>query len=195
MKAALESYQPMIALKTYDEDTELVENSISGDEIAFSTLVNKYRRYVYSIAYRFVHNHDEADDLTQETFIRVYSHLKSFRHESSLKTWLGRIVSNLAINVKKSSRICMDSGLDPEDLQNSVSAHGLNPLIKMERTNKLNQAIAKLPPRQKQTLLLRSFKEMSCQDVAKIMKCSEGTVKANLFNAIKNLKTLMGDAQ
>lgn len=191
MSSVLECYQPMIPNKPIDEDLHYVELFIAGDELAFTTLVNKYRRYVFSIAYRFVQDISEADDLTQETFIRAFNHLKSFRKESSFKTWLSRIVTNLSINVKKSNRISKDSGLSPEDLNPSVNAESLDQILKEEQNNKLRIAISNLAPKQKETLLLRTYRDMSCKEVAHIMQCSVGTVKANLFNAIKNLKTMM----
>jgi len=190
MTIALE--QTMAFNQPLDEDRDHVASFLQGDETAFTTLVNKYRRYIYAIAFRFVGNHQEADDLTQETFLRAYRNIASFRRESSFKTWLCKILTNLAINTKKSKRVASDSGLTPEDLDSAHEPVSLEKMLNEERQQQLHQAISQLPPRQRQTLILRTFRDMSCTEVAEAMGCRTGTVKANLFNAMKNLKTILG---
>lgn len=172
-----------------DEDRQRVARFLAGDELAFTELVNSHRRQVYAVARRFTRNHEEADDLTQETFVKAYSNLKNFRGESGFKTWLLRITTNLSINYTKSARVARDSGDLPEDHDQGWETPALNGLMDQEQRRQLYRAIERLPPKQKQTLLLKTFQEMTCDQVAKVMGCSPGTVKANVFNALKNLKS------
>lgn len=182
------TWSVMMPESSVEEDHALVQAFGQGDETAFPRLVLKYRRQVYGLAYRFTRNHEEADDLAQETFLRAYTHLSSFRGESSFKTWLFRIVTNLSINLSQSSRLAKDSGEEPEEHHAQAEASALEDLLAQARSAALQRAIATLPPKQKETLLLKTYQDLTCEQVAEIMKCSVGTVKANLFNALKKLK-------
>lgn len=179
------------AARPMDGDAGLVQQVLSGDQTAFTQLVNKYRKQVYAIAYRFSNNAQEADDLAQEAFIKAYQNLTKFRGEASFRTWLLRITTNLSINLVKSGRMSKDSGEAPDEggLRNSDSQ--LSKLLDGEKKLALRKAISKLPPKQKATLLLKTYNEMTCEEVATTMNCSVGTVKANVFNALKRLKTLL----
>jgi RNA polymerase sigma-70 factor (ECF subfamily) len=177
-----------------DEDLLYIERVLAGEASAFTPLMTKYRRLVYAIAYRYTGNHEEANDLAQETFIKAYNNLSRFRGEASFKTWLLRIVNNLSINVKKSGRVSKDSGHVPEDFEEASDPQALNQVMTTQRNAKLYAAIAQLPPKQKQALMLKTFEDMTCEQVAQAMNCSPGTVKANVFNAVKKLKGLLAEA-
>jgi len=178
-----------------DDDRHLIQRFLEGEASAFTALVNKYRKPVYQIAYRLTRNHQEADDLTQDTFVKAFQGLSKFRGESSFKTWLYRIATNLSINVKKSGRVSKDIGEAPDDSSQVAEHHFVDDMMAQERKKMLYKAIKTLPPRQRQALVLKSLQDMTCQEVADIMRCSIGTVKANVFNAIKKLKVLVeGDS-
>lgn len=177
--------------QTANADQILIERCLEGEGSAFTELVNRYRRQVYAVAYRITGNHEEADDLTQESFIRAYRNLGKFRGEASFKNWLLRITTNLSINVKKSGRVSKDVGGEPEDGQLGSEEEPGHSLIEAENRKALHQAIGQLPNKQRQALILKTYEEMTCEQVAEVMKCSVGTVKANVFNALKKLKTIM----
>jgi len=177
------------------EDTSIIEAILDGEESAYTQLVQKYRSMVYSLAYRYTHNHQEADDLTQETFIKAYQKLKTFRGDASFKTWIMRIATNLSINLKKSGRISKDSGQEPQDFFAASSCSQEARLLQSERNRELYAAIARLPPKQKETLMLKTFEQMTCKQVAEVMQCSVGTVKANVFNAVKRLRSLLVEGE
>ena len=183
--------QTTFQIATGDEDAVLIERFLAGDETAFTGLVNKYRKQVYAVAWRLVGNAQEADDLAQETFIKAYRNLNKFRGDAKFKTWLLRITTNAGINMKKSGRISKDSGEAPDDNLEAFSGSALEGLLDDERKLQLRQAINQLPLKQKQTLMLKTYKDMTCEEVASVMKCSPGTVKANIFNALKKLKTML----
>lgn len=189
---AVKEHKPAQLNASRQEDAELVGRFLDGDDGAFTEIVNTYHRQVYAIARRFTRNHEEADDLAQETFVKAYEHLKTFRGEAGLRTWLLRIATNLSINAKNSSRLSKDSGETPEDLRRGgVTSDPVARLIEEGHNKALYAAIEKLPPKQKRTLLLKTFRHMSCEEVAQIMGCSVGTVKANAFNALKRLKLIL----
>ncbi len=179
-------------LPSADEDQHLIRRVLPGEQAAYTRLVNKYRQQVFAVAFRFTHNHQEADDLAQETFIKAYRNLHKFRHDATFKTWLLRITTNASINMTKSGRISKDSGEAPnENLLRTSEGSVLQQLMAGERKEKLRRAITKLPPKQKETLLLKTYKDLTCEEVAGLMNCSVGTVKANVFNALKRLKTIL----
>jgi len=190
---AVEDRTPAKRNATRADDAVLVRRFLDGDDHAFTEIVHAYHRQVYAIAWRFTRNHEEADDLAQETFVKAYEHLKTFRGEAGLRTWLLRIATNLSINAKNSGRLSKDSGETPDQV-NRTGADNPDPvdnLIRQDHHRDLYAAIEKLPPKQKQTLLLKTFRHMSCQEVAEVMGCSVGTVKANAFNALKRLKLIL----
>ena len=137
--------------------------------------------------------HDEADDLAQETFIKAYEALASFRADASFKTWLLRIATNLSINTTKSGRISKDCGQAPHEFSLTDHHHGDENLIHEQRALRLREAIKQLPPRQKEALMLKTYEDMTCEEVATVMECSVGTVKANVFNALKKIRSILGD--
>ncbi|HET9480484.1 MAG TPA: sigma-70 family RNA polymerase sigma factor [Candidatus Polarisedimenticolia bacterium] len=179
-------------------DEELVRRFRSGDRAAFDMLVLRYRREIYGIAWRITADHGEADDLAQETFCRAYRSLDGFRGESSFRTWLLRIVSNLSLNLVQSARVTRRQDGAVEDLAGTGTAGSVPPeaedgLKRRERDQRLRQAIARLPGRQKTTLLLRAFEGMPYKEIAKVMGCTIGTARANYFHAVAALRRELED--
>ncbi|HEY3175449.1 MAG TPA: sigma-70 family RNA polymerase sigma factor [Candidatus Polarisedimenticolia bacterium] len=180
--------------ETLPTDDDLVRRFRLGEEAAFDMLVLRYRKEVYRIAYRITGDHAEADDLAQETFCRAYSALDRFRGESSVRTWLCRIVSNLSLNVVQSARVARRDEVEVEGLAQAGNPHavagpvGLDGLIRRERHERVRRAIEDLPRRQKMTLVLRAFEGLQYKEIATIMGCTTGTAKANFFHAVAFLK-------
>lgn len=180
-------------------DEELVRRFRAGEQRAFDLLVLRYRKEIYRIAYRITGDHGEADDLAQETFCRAFGGLDAFRGEASFRTWLYRIVSNLSLNVVRSSRVvrrdaatveALAEGGNPATVQEPVGAADL---IRGERAAKLRQAIAALPRRQRSTLILRAFEGLPYKEIASVMGCSTGTAKANFSHAVAFLRRELKD--
>ncbi len=170
-----------------ERDLALVRRFQTGDERAFDELVERHRRGTYRLAYRLLGNHADADDLAQEAFFRAYRSLSHFRGESSFRTWLTRIVLNLAADRKKDPAIRYHVPLE------ELPIHAL-PVVPAtpgggrvgEET--LRRAVGQLPPRQRETLILRIFQEMKFQEIASVMGCTVGTAKANFFHALRRLR-------
>jgi len=181
------------------EDAELIARFRAGDESSFDSIVLRYRKDVYRLAWRLTGSHAEADDLAQETFCRAYVSLHGFRGESSLRTWLCRIVTNLGLNLVQSARVARRQEISVEALAEAgepatVQAPvGADNLLRAQREARLRCAIAALPSRQKETLMMRVFEGMQYKEIARAMGCSTGTAKANFFHAVASLKRALKD--
>jgi RNA polymerase sigma-70 factor (ECF subfamily) len=170
------------------EDRGLVEAFGRGEDSAFSALVIKYREGVYRVARRMLGNHEDAADVTQEVFIRVHRALPRFDGRSKLSTWVYRIAVNLCLDVR--ARLNRFPLLDDDDQRpTAASAPDVADDVVARETQRLvANAVALLPPRQRAMLALRLYQDLPYQDIARIMGCSEGTVKATMFAAIRRVR-------
>ena len=170
-------------------DLDLVRLFQSGERAAFDRLVEAHRRDVYRLAYRLVGNHADADDLAQDAFLRVYRSLGRFRGESSFKTWLTRIVLNLATDRRRILATRRDAPLDElREVEQPAAGERLGFLSREQ----IRKAVGQLPRRQRETLILRVFQEMKFQEIARVMGCTVGTAKANFFHAVRGLRQRVG---
>ena len=170
-----------------------------GDQAAFGLLVERFQRDVYGKAYSILKNHLDADDVVQETFLRVYRALPGFRFESSFRTWLITITTRQALNFlsrTRSNHVSLDPQEDgPEHLALRVEDNQMAALLDQESRRLLREALPKLPPRQKQALLLKIQNDWKYEEIAKAMDISVGSVKAHIFHAIQNLTRLVKGGQ
>ena len=169
------------------DDTALVEAAIAGDTTAFDVLVTRHRRSVYQVCYRFVNHHEDAADLTQDTFVRAWKALGSFRGQARFSTWIYRIAVNVCLNrvsLKTPKTDAVDFDLVADQREPAPGAA----IDAAERQAMVRAAVKSLPPRQRTALILRTYHELSHQEVADIVGTSVGAVKANVFHALANLK-------
>jgi len=171
-----------------ERDLDLVRRFQAGEDRAFDELVQTHRREIYRLAYRLLGNHADADDLTQDAFLRVYQSLARFRGESSFRTWMTRIVLNLAADRRNERTAKRQVSLEEVPLKELGVETG--PTARhfpfAERT--VQRAVGLLPPRQRETLILRIFEGMKFHEIAAVMGCTVGTAKANFFHALKGLR-------
>jgi RNA polymerase sigma-70 factor (ECF subfamily) len=182
------------ALQALDE-RELVEACVGGQPDAFALIVERHQRAVYHLCYRFAGNHEDASDLSQDVFLRAYRGLRGFRGQSSLGTWLYRIAVNVCLN-RASARAVRPEATEPVEDREHVDRNAESPterLLKDERAARVRAAIAELPRKQRATLILRVYHEMSHQEIAQVLGSSVGAVKANFFHALGNLKKRLGE--
>ncbi len=180
---------PDAALSTLDEPA-LVAACLAGQPGAFDLVVERHRRAVYQLCYRFVNNHEDASDLSQDVFLRAYRGLKNFKGQSSLATWMHRITVNVCLNrvsVKKPQNEPIDETQFVDEREESASDR----VLRDERAASVRAAVAQLPKKQRAALVLRIYKDLSHQEIADILGSSVGAVKANVFHALKNLKKLL----
>ena len=173
-------------------DAALVELPAAGRAGAFDVIVERHRRQVYQLCYRFVGNHEDASDLSQDVFVRAYRGLRGFRGQSSLATWLYRIGVNVCLN-RVSAKTPSTEALDARQHVGLRTESPADRLVKDERAARVRAAIARLPRKQRATLVLRMYHEMSHQEIADVLGSSVGAVKANFFHALGNLKKQLGD--
>jgi RNA polymerase sigma-70 factor (ECF subfamily) len=172
-------------------DQQLVERVQQGDKRAFDMLVIKYQHKVAALVSRFIYDHGEVQDVTQEAFIKAYRALPNFRGESQFYTWLYRIAVNTAKNYLVSrGRRPPSTDVDVEDAMyfegNSQLKDLENPQNKLsseELMEKVNQSIKKLPEDLRVALTLREYDGMSYEEIADVMGCPVGTVRSRIFRA------------
>ena len=174
------------------DDGALVQACLSGRREAFDVVVERHRRQIYQLCYRFVGNHEDASDLAQDVFVRAYRALRGFQGQSALGTWLYRIGVNVCLNRVNAKA----PRLEPIDAVERVDARGEPAdvgLMRQETALRVRGAIARLPPKQRATLILRTYHELPHEEIAKILGSSVGAVKANFFHALANLKKLLNE--
>lgn len=166
-------------------DNELIERFLGGDRSAFDNLVVRHRKQVYATAYRMVENAETAEEIAQETFIRAFKGLRSFRRQAGFNTWLYRITMNLCYTQLKRRK--RERELKPEATDKFVSS----PHEKMaedERKMWLKQQISLLPLKQKSVITLRIFHGMSFKEIARTLSCTAGSARVNYRHAMLKLK-------
>ena len=175
------------------DDAALVAASVAGSRDAFDIIVERHRRSVYQVCYRFVNNHEDASDLAQDAFVRAWRGLRNFKSESALSTWLYRIAVNVCLN-RVSAKSPLTEPIDsPDRFVDARVESAQHALLREERAATVRKAIAGLPKKQRATLILRAYHEMSHQQIADVLGSSVGAVKANFFHALANLKKILGN--
>ncbi len=174
------------------DDRQLVDACLGGRREAFDVLVERHQRQIYKLCHRFVTNHEDAGDLAQDVFVRAYRALGGFKGQSAFATWLHRIAVNVCLNrvSAKAPR------LEPID-EHHVDRRGERQdaaVLRSERAAHVRAAIARLPRKQRATLILRVYHELPHEEIAGILGASVGAVKANFFHALANLKKLLRDS-
>ncbi len=177
------------ALSTAD-DQALVDACLAGRRDAFDLIVGRHQRQIYQLCYRFVGTHEDASDLAQDVFIRAYRGLRGFKGNSALSTWLYRVGVNVCLN-RVNARSPKLAALDTIDQTDHRIEHADTALLRGERAAEVRAAIARLPDKQRATLILRVYHDLPHEQIAGILGSSTGAVKANFFHALANLKKLL----
>ncbi len=166
----------------------------AGDERAFEELVTQYQERVHRVAWRILRDDESAEDAAQEAFIKVYRHIGRFEGRSSLYTWIYRITVNIALNKLKRDRFRQMLPLG--DIARPERRPEFDPARmaqSSEITERITQAVATLPEKQRAVFTLKFYEGLSHNEIADIVGCSEGTSKANYFHAVRKLRRLLED--
>ena len=180
-----------------DADTHLVERCLAGEEAAWEDLVRVHTRRVYSICYRFTGSDHEAQDLTQEVFLRVFRSLKSFRSgEGSFAVWLARLSRNLLIDHYRRTRLDRATDSIEEQLpmleEKTAMLSRTDGLVAGREASELLQgALQKLSPELRETVILRDLEELEYREIADVLNVPEGTVKSRLNRGRAELARLL----
>lgn len=185
-----------------DEDQVLVKRALHGDLGAYDALTRRYQERVYATIYHMTSNHEDANDLAQETFIKGYQALKSFKGDSSFYTWLYRIAINKTINFLKQRKNKVHLSLNDLDLnaENDPDLVALTldktPRREVNLTElqvKLNEALGKLSPVHRLVVTLHDVQGLSHEEIGNVMDCNIGTVRSRLFYARQQLQAYLSD--
>ncbi len=169
----------------------LIERCLKGDQIAWDAIVRMHWRKVFNVAYKFVGRHDEAEDLTQDIFLKIFKSLATFDRRANFQTWLISVSRNLCIDHYRSvrkERETIDRDVNADDL--SPSSADAGPLRLMERRDlaeQLRTALNQLAPALKQAVVMRDIQELSYQEIAEQLHLPEGTVKSRINRGRREL--------
>ena len=181
-------------------ESVLIRKAKNGDIHAFENLIENHRKRVYNIAFKMLHNQEDAYDITQEVFIRVFKSMKEFREEASFSTWIYRITKNACLDElrkrKNKATVSMDEDLETEDgtIKRQVEdcSPGPDALYEsMELRDIVRTAIELLSDEHKFVIILRDLQGFSYEEIAKVLECPEGTVKSRINRARKALKEIL----
>jgi len=179
----------MNLVENLQTDKSLVERCLAGEDLAWDELVRVHTKRVYGLCYRFTNSPTEAQDLTQEVFLRIFKSVKSFRSdEGNFTTWLARLTRNLLIDHYRRTR--QDRATDSIEGQLPILEEKLTATARpdglvagREAREQLQSALQKLSPELRETLILRDLEEMEYREIADVLKIPEGTVKSRLNRA------------
>ena len=180
---------------TREEELAIVQGVRAGDANAFETLVTAYEKTVYNLALRMVGNPQDAEDMTQEAFLKAYNSLDSFRGDSKFSVWLYRIVSNVCLDHlrKKNRRSTVSLSVEDdegEEIQLDIPDTALSPEAMLEQKltrEAVRRGLQSLDEDARQILLLREIQGMSYEEIAQALSLESGTVKSRIFRARKKL--------
>jgi RNA polymerase sigma-70 factor (ECF subfamily) len=183
-------------------DAVLVSRAQAGDLGAYDQLIRRYQERVYSTVYHMTSNHEDANDLTQEAFIKAYRALSSFKGDSSFYTWIYRIAINKTINFLKQRKNKNQMSLNDMDihLENDPDMVALisdrtprRELNLTELQEKLNEAMQKLSESHRLVVALHDIQGLPHEEIARLMECNVGTVRSRLFYARQQLQAYLSD--
>ena len=175
---------PTAAALSGDAIEALIQRCLRGDQHAWEQIVRLYWRKVFNIAYKFVGKHDEAEDLTQDVFLKIFKSLDTFDRRANFQTWLISVSRNLCIDHYRSvrkERQTIDRDVDANELTPASSEPG--PIAALEQRDRvvlLRHALARLPDTLRTAVLMRDIQELSYQEIADRLRLPEGTVKSRI---------------
>ena len=180
---------------TREQEEKCIRQVLSGDVNAFEPLVTAYEKNAYQLALRMLGSAEDAQDVTQEAFLKAYRSLDSFRLDSRFSVWLYRIVSNLCLDLLRKRQRRPERSLtvedeDGEEAQRDVPDESFSPEALLERKltrEAVRRGLDELPPEQRQILLLRELEGLSYEEIGEALGLEPGTVKSRIFRARKRL--------
>jgi RNA polymerase sigma-70 factor (ECF subfamily) len=173
-----------------DRERQLILDAQGGSHEAFRELVRIYMRQVYDLSYGFVDDRDDAEDVAQEVFVKVFHSIRHFRRESEFGTWIYRIATNTSLDRLKQRKRASNRLVRINDMQNiEMQAHQETGNI--DTNLHVERALHALPTLQRAVVILRHMDGYSTKQVSEILRCSEGTVKTHLHRGLKKMRKLL----
>lgn len=172
------------------DDCALATRAGKGDRDAFDVLVVRHQRAIYQLCFRFVRDHAEASDTMQDAFLKAWRALPRFKGDSAFATWLYRVAVNTCLSRLAARRPPADSLADAAAVADPRGSQAVS-LIEREQAAAVRRAVDHLPARQRATVILRVFHDLPHAEIAVVLGSSVGSVKANFFHALRNLRRLL----
>lgn len=172
-------------------DIELINKTLAGDQSAYTDLVKRHQRFVFTLAMRFTKNREDAEEVAQDCFIKAYRSLNAFKQESKFSTWLYTIVYTTAMTSLRKKRVdtaSIDDEASPIQLENAASAYDVNNAENRSRSFYLNQAIDQLSADDATIITLFYKGEQSLEEIAQTLGAETNSIKVKLFRARQRLK-------
>src|SRR5579862_7212631 len=194
MKALVTKGETRTITLVEQNDAQLVRQTLRGETAAYNGLVQRYQRQVYNLAYRMTGNAEDAGDLVQETFLRAYGALATFRQDASFLTWLYKIASNLCIDQLRSRKsknslsleVELEEGREPAaDLRTTGPEEAA---VRSSVQDVVQKAVLNLPEKYRAVVVMRHLNDMSVDEIARVLDLPTGTVKTHLFRAREMLR-------
>ncbi len=170
-----------------DRERQLILEVQEGSHEAFRELVELHMRRVYDLAYGFVNDHDDAEDVAQDVFVKVYHSIKYFRQESGFSTWLYRITTNTSLDRLKQKKRSLARHVPMEETGISEVPDSRSP-EHIDTSANIERALHELPTLQRAVVILRHMEGFSTKQVSDILRCSEGTVKTHLHRGLRKMR-------
>lgn len=181
-------------LNIQTEDSVLIDEFKTGSREAYNLLVRKYQKRIYWVVRKMVLDHDDANDITQDVFIKIYQSLNDFRGESQFFTYIYRIAVNFSINHLNKSKRLNNGRMDIDAEAYRITDDNISPGESYDnklREKLLEDAVSKLPDQQRAVFTLRYYDGMSYEEISQIMERSVGGLKANYFHAVKKIQEFL----
>jgi RNA polymerase sigma-70 factor (ECF subfamily) len=176
-----------------DHDIYLVERACSGETRAFAEIVENHKKKIFYLAYDLTGSTQDAEDLSQEVFMKAFRFLKTYKGEASLRSWLYRITLNTFLDHKRKLSYQAEREQKPlgEDVETAAAENPEDYAESRQIRQHLEKALGNLSPRERAVFVMRHYQELPGKEVGKLLNISEGTVKSLLFRAVKKLQKLL----
>jgi RNA polymerase sigma-70 factor (ECF subfamily) len=171
----------------------IIQKAIEGDTIAFRQIVEQHQGFAYAVSYRMVSNEEDAEDIVQEAFIRLWNNLHKYKPEVKLSTWLYKIITNLCLDYLKSARVKQKKNhvaMCTELNMNSIS--GADDMVNANELHTvIQEAASSLTPAQKAVFVLRDLQQLTVEEVSEILSMTDGNIKSNLYYARQHVANVL----
>ncbi|MCK4495146.1 MAG: RNA polymerase sigma factor [Candidatus Aminicenantes bacterium] len=180
-----------------ENEQNIIDRICRGDTAAFQRLVERYKKKIYFLAYDILGDHHEAEDISQEVFIKVFRSLRNFRRDAKMSSWIYQITANTCIDAlrkKKSKPQVNLEYFNHVSLQDNLAGGGTrvqNPELSAEASimqHKIQNALHKVTPKERTVFVMRHYNDLKIKEIAETLQVSSGTVKSLLFRALKKLR-------
>ena len=178
-----------------ENDLDIIQEYAEGNrEMAATAFVRKYQKFVYTTSLRYLKSYDDAEDAAQEVFIKAIDNMHRFRGDSSMKTWLYRITSNVCTTMTRKKRFFSIFTKEQEEAYFNIPSSDISPVQSVENQEfekKLHVILSKLPDKQRETFALRYFDNLTYEEISSMLGTTVGGLKANYYQATKKIAEIM----